>query len=834
MPVTDQFQSILERQRLLTKDLEAEYEALANSDLTKENTALKEQIAQVAFANEEIAKQLEAISAENRTLKSALHAQIYNERMRIIDASKGRSDLYFKGAQNSNYNRLIALETSVKKKIDEMTDTLRNNNISLEDELYAQLDDLTRLLNKRVTEAKEEYNRQTGIYSQNEQAEFETLKQEQLGSRVIQEIAKKNSFESFIGLNLINKLGILLIVLGVIVATQYTYFTLPDMLKGILAFALGGVMLVAGELLSRKKPTVFSLGLTAGGVAVLYVALVSSYFFLEIMGMYTALGLCVLITAGAFLLATRYNAQVILAFALVGGYLPILSIDASAAMVYSAMAYFVVLNLFALLVSRQKKWIISAYIGLVLNIAGTVYLTLLARQANTLLAISYVLFAFLVYTFIPIFSNKTQKSSFKTYDLVLLAINTVFSSLILYFAFSLHNLADYYGGLALLFAAIYLALGRYLEAQFPSDSKTSALFYLTGFTFVVLVVPFQFGKAWLSLGWLVEGVALTVYGILRDDRHFKRVGLVIDGLCIGAFVLVDLLQGAGPLFPWKYLAITLGSLLVLGSLVYKKSLSNRYEKAFRYAVVLNLWLYCSYLILSQLPQRLQFSYFNTYYLCNALAIVITFLLAYTAPRIKILCDAGMKIVSMGLYILGILWLWLINGVSTPFFGGFDQVPLSYTILGSVLLFLIGILSVLAVYECMRCIVMERKASVEWFPFVVSTYFVGILTQNLIGQYHLSFASAVISILYVITALAWIILGFIKRYAFLRRFGLGLSVLSVAKLFLVDLSAITTEYQMVSYFALGITLVAISLVYQYFNKRLELNIGEIHEEPKPKP
>jgi uncharacterized membrane protein len=77
---------------------------------------------------------------------------------------------------------------------------------------------------------------------------------------------------------------------------------------------------------------------------------------------------------------------------------------------------------------------------------------------------------------------------------------------------------------------------------------------------------------------------------------------------------------------------------------------------------------------------------------------------------------------------------------------------------------------------------------------------------------------------VLTALAWIIFGFMRRYPLIRKFGLGLALLSVAKLFLVDLISLTDGYRIVSYFALGITLVVISFVYQYFNKRLELKLG----------
>jgi uncharacterized membrane protein len=58
---------------------------------------------------------------------------------------------------------------------------------------------------------------------------------------------------------------------------------------------------------------------------------------------------------------------------------------------------------------------------------------------------------------------------------------------------------------------------------------------------------------------------------------------------------------------------------------------------------------------------------------------------------------------------------------------------------------------------------------------------------------------------------------------IRRFGLGLSFMAVAKLFLFVLSFLSEGYRIISYFAFGFVLIAISFVYQYFNKRLEVKL-----------
>jgi uncharacterized membrane protein len=150
--------------------------------------------------------------------------------------------------------------------------------------------------------------------------------------------------------------------------------------------------------------------------------------------------------------------------------------------------------------------------------------------------------------------------------------------------------------------------------------------------------------------------------------------------------------------------------------------------------------------------------------------------------------------------------------------------MAVTAAGTAALVILGLLSVLAVRDLMFIVVSVRKVGVEWYPLIISGYIVVLLTQNLISHYGLSISSAAISIIYVITAFLWIIFGFLRRYSFIRKFGLGLAFLSVIKLFLIDLYSLTEGYRIFSYFVLGFVLIAISFVYQYFNKRLEQSAG----------
>lgn len=833
MTTIDNLKSIIETQKNTLLEFEEEIEILSNSDYIKENADVKEQLSLLKDKLSETEIKLAEASKENKGLKNALYQQVYNEKLSILNTSARKINIYFKEQCGGEVNRLSRIESNAKKKIDSITEILKDNNVSLHDEIYVKLNELKHDLDMKVTENKEVYAKEKGAYSSNTTEKYKRLKDEQITDEQIIASVKKSNWEAFIGQNIINKVGIFLIIIGVIATSQFTYFKLPDMLKCILIFALGGVMLVSGEFLNRKKPNLFSIGITAGGVAILYVGLSVSYFIYEILNMYPAITLCILITLVSLLLSKRYNSATIATFSLIGGYLPIISVTESISLIWGAMAYFIILNLLMLSLSFHRKWITCYFIGLVLNCFGTAFLIFSITVdseniLNAVISILYILAVFGIYTAIPLITCYTQKLKFIKSDIVLIGINTVISSLIMYLTFYKFDLDDYMGLLAIIFAIIYILVGHFVEKKLPNEKKAKALFYLTGFAFVVLIVPLQFEKMWLSLGWLAEGIALIVYGILKEIKSLKKGGYIIGAFCLAAFVLVDIAFEYNYLFAYKYFAITLGSMMVLCAYIYKKTLSSSFEKMYKYVSLINLWVYCLYVINIEVTKLISSEIFDEHYLTSVFSVVASFVIAFIMPRIKILYDHTVKLISNGIVSLSIIGLFIINWIQEPL-KIIDNIPLSSNVLLALIISVTGILSVFALYDMVKSFIVDEDLGVEWLPLIVSAYIVIVLTQNLTLQFHMSFTSMFISIIYAVTAFIWIVLGFVKRFNFIRKFGLGLSILSVVKLFVLDLSYLTEGSKIVSYFALGISLIAISFVYQYFSKRLEIKGGIVSDE-----
>lgn len=127
-------------------------------------------------------------------------------------------------------------------------------------------------------------------------------------------VAKAKSLESFIGLNVLSKAGILLFIIGIILVGRYAYLHMSDLFKCLLIYILGGVLVTIGEIFYKKK-NVFSTALISGGVSVLYAATASGYFAFDIFSARLTFVICIIVTAVAILLSMQTKNQIVCTFA---------------------------------------------------------------------------------------------------------------------------------------------------------------------------------------------------------------------------------------------------------------------------------------------------------------------------------------------------------------------------------------------------------------------------------------------------------------------------------------------------------------------------------------
>ena len=95
MRVDKYLRDIVNRQKEVLTELENEVGRIENSDLAKENEQLKSELEKLNAAYIESRQNAKTLSDQNASLKNALHEQIYNEKVKIVNSTKEKLDIYF-------------------------------------------------------------------------------------------------------------------------------------------------------------------------------------------------------------------------------------------------------------------------------------------------------------------------------------------------------------------------------------------------------------------------------------------------------------------------------------------------------------------------------------------------------------------------------------------------------------------------------------------------------------------------------------------------------------------------------------------------------------------
>ena len=821
---------LLKSQQALLAELENQVTAYESTDLFVENEQLKTRLEKLESDNNDLTTKSNLLQEHNIRLQEALYTLAEDNRSLFIHQSKNRLNIYFGQSMSQQANKLTALEADIKNRIDLLILHLQRNNVQLSHPLYAKIQSFKEESWKAIQEAHAQLANTEKSLSDNDNKAYDDLQKEPISQKQIQALAKKYSMERFVGLNLISTIGIILIIVASIFTAQFTYVRLTDTQRAIGIFILGGAMLVAGDFFNRRKPNVLSLAITAGGVAILYVALAFSYFVLDIMNVIPALVICVAITATTFVLSTRYRSQTLLVFAFIGGHMPYFAITTDGGMIYGLMVYFFILNMLVLLVSFKMKWTIPTCIGLAFNIIAVGDILRLAYMANVspVMLTGFVFMAFANYTAIPLIGTYVTRQRFTIADTIIIGINTFASCVSMYTVFYINGWYDHYGLLAFVFSIVYFTLAYVLWMKFEDASVMRDLSALTGLVFFVLIIPFQFDTIWLSLGWLLQGVAMCIYGIACNRRRIMYAGMIIFGLCVMAFLLVDTLEYTAGSdyfnFGLRYLSVTAGSVLILGAFIFKRPVLPPVLRVFKYGTLVNLLGYFYYLIFQTMGRIDGLGQFSLTYMTGAVVVVVTIAYAYGITRIGVLYDSGTKFLVKFFYIGAVIGLFLLNLTISPNLVqiGIGSGNLFATFVVSVILLVVGGLAILGLYIVLTHLA-ERSMFPSYSQIILAVYSLVAVTQNLIDHYNVSFTSTWISVFFIIVALLWVMYGFAKRHALMRRWGLGLALGTVIKLVFIDLTGITTIQRIISLFVIGAVMVGIAFVYQIFVKRLEVKL-----------
>ena len=830
--VQKRLMALKENQRIIFEEYESLLEQYDSQGLINENEKLQLELAEYKRRLDHLEDKYESVTTENQQLRMSLKEQILDEKLNILKISRGKIDTYFKSTVGDCENRLIAFERQSEKEIAQLRSAAMENLGNEKETFVSEMNQWSQILGEKIRGHRKQLSDATVGLTAGVKNQFDVLGEEGVSEEVIQKRIQQNETEMKIGLNWINKIGIILILFGVGAAAKYVHSTwFTDYMRGASFFVLGGLFLAGGEWLYRKGKDVFSNGLLGGGVSILYGAVFYSYFLLHIIGIHAGLFMSVLIALTTVVLSVRYQSKTICSIGLIGGYLPffsyLMSFGIKGEACYIAMGYLFLLNLSVLGVSFWKKWNVVNYLSMLFHIPSLMYLVFIAD--NAFAGMLYTVLTFGTHLITQLAYPLKYAVAIKRVDLILMGVNTFLSCTILYGLFGKAGLWDYKGVLALAFCLIYIGVGKLIDKKIPSEKNGCLLFYATSLTFAVLMIPFQFGIQWMSMGWLVESIILIIYSLTYQMEKMEKTGWIIFGLCLGAFYLGDCLRMLPfvhvEYFTYKFTAITMGAILVTTAYLMdsQKEGMAKYGRlwniamGFKYFTIINVWIYLLYMAgefyNAWMPRGYHFEFYRT-----ALMAIINVALGYSICRIPLLYNKVVQFFSIVFYLFGILLCTQIN-LFIPVIKRVAEVNAAeYGAI--VMLIVFNLLMLLVVRELLVSIIKRQHVNMEFYPLGMIIYLLGNVTVILTQQFHLGGNHFLSSLICLLAALGSLIYGFRKNYIYTRRFGLGLSVFATIKLFLIDLRFLDSLKKIIAYFVFGFVLLGISYLYQRLRSKAE--------------
>lgn len=355
----------------------------------------------------------------------------------------------------------------------------------------------------------------------------------------------KSDWEHFIGEQLLSKIGIAVLIIGVGIGAKYAidHNLMSPVMRIIGGYAIAAILGFFAYRF-RNKYEGFSAILVSGAMAVIYFMSYAGFVFYHLYPYSVAFGLLLLTTIGTVVAALRYNQVVIAHIGLVGAYvLPIL-ISANASNIANYFAYMAVINVGILAISFLRNWRSLYYVayGWTTIVFASWVLVKYNGAVHYNMAFSFTILFFVLFQAASLAYPFVRKKAFEGMDLFL-----VIPNMLSFFTIGQYLLygekwgsleADFVFGL--LVSAIFFALWLVFRRMRSEDQLLQESHFVIGAGALTLTFLLTLEGAHLPLILIVESCLfgwLALQSRWRFLDIFSTVLICIAGLTLLFVVL---------------------------------------------------------------------------------------------------------------------------------------------------------------------------------------------------------------------------------------------------------------------------------------------------------
>jgi len=353
-------------------------------------------------------------------------------------------------------------------------------------------------------------------------------------------VKSKSSLEKFIGENLINKIGIVITIIGVAIGAKYSIENnlISPPTRMILGYLTGIGLLGFGIKLKAKYKN-YSAVLVSGAMAIMYFITFASHSFYDLIPQTVAFIMMVLFTVFTVIAALNYNKQIIAIIGLVGAYAVPFFLSDGSGKVGVLFSYMAILNIGILAIAFKKYWKPLYYIAFSLSwiIFLTLAVTTYSSKENFGLFMVFLTIFFLIFYITFIAYKLIKKEKFGVIDILLLVCNTfIFYGIGYVFIDSQENGETYLGLFTLGNAIIHFIVSVLFYRRKLADKNLFYLIVGLVLVFITIAVPVQLDGNWVTLAW--AGLTALLFWIGRSQKVSMYENLAYPLLILTFFSLV--------------------------------------------------------------------------------------------------------------------------------------------------------------------------------------------------------------------------------------------------------------------------------------------------------
>jgi len=335
--------------------------------------------------------------------------------------------------------------------------------------------------------------------------------------------------ESQIGKLWLNRIGICAILIGVSYFIKYAFDNgwIGPSGKITLGVLAGIGLVLWSDRFRSKGYAVFSYSLKAVGIGTLYLSLWGAFQVYHLVPSAVAFVAMIVVTASTIALALTQDAEILAAFAMIGGFsTPVLLSSGqnheAVLFCYSALLDLAILGM--VIFKPWRRLLMGSFIGTAILYVGwfSEYYT---KDQRVLTVIFTTLFGG-IFAGIPLLTPLTKSRWQSGFSITLTLLPLCNAAAIFLALFAMYDdervTLTWY---ALALGAAYLVLGNQFKRRAEGDADLvqaiNLLHIAIAIAFITIAIPLKLNEHWITIGWLVES-AVLLFVAVRTQTSFLR------------------------------------------------------------------------------------------------------------------------------------------------------------------------------------------------------------------------------------------------------------------------------------------------------------------------